>query len=43
MEGMLPSYVDTMLLTLFGIMGDQWVKHRTLPGFNSIYFYYVKV
>jgi len=27
---MLPSYVETILIALFGRMGDQWVKHRIL-------------
>ena len=40
---MLPSYVETTLVTLFGRMGDPWVKHRILLVFNSIYLYYVKV
>jgi len=40
---MLPSYVETILITLFGRMGDQWVKHRILLVFNSIYLYYVKI
>jgi len=32
---MLPSYVETILITLFGIMGDQWAKHHTLRGYWS--------
>ena len=40
---MLPSYLKTILITLFGRIEDQWVKHRILLVFNSIYSYYVKV
>ena len=32
---MLPSYVETTLITLFGRMGDPWVKHRIFAGIKK--------
>jgi len=40
---MLPGYVETILIALFGKMGDQWVKHHIVLAFNIINLYYVKV
>ena len=37
---MLPSYVETILIALFGRMGDQWVKHRILLAFFLIPYIY---